>query len=1033
MIFHADDQPTTVIFHNLSHWRICHDDSSMPELSRNLARSWSSTLKLPKSTFPPRVSSTDHAKFLKRCTDDLYAWQRQHRDSGQSFVLHDGPPYANGELHVGHALNKILKDIICRVNLSSGKKIDFVPGWDCHGLPIELKALQQQEELERLRLSGSAGAAAVRKAARQLAERTITEQKAGFRKWAVMGDWDNSWKTMDKSFEKQQMDVFLKMVEKGLIYRRYKPVYWSPSSGTALAEAELEYKENHISTAALVKYPFANIPPRLQGILGPSSCDIYAVIWTTTPWTLPANAAIAVGPSLEYSVVQSETHGKLLIAKSRREYIQDLLKEHIEVLIDSVPGSELQSTSYHSLFKGAGQTNPIITADYVTADSGSGLVHSAPGHGMEDYETCLSHGIDVFAPVNGDGLFTVAAIPDDPGLLSGKFVLDEGNDAVLEYVQSRGQLLAKHRYEHKYPYDWRSKRPIIIRATEQWFADVGDIRDNALAALQDVTFIPNSGKARLESFVKNRSEWCISRQRAWGVPIPALYHRETGEAVLTKESVSHIMKVIEERGIDAWWTDADTDIAWIPPSLRSSFECLYKRGTDTMDVWFDSGSSWSQIVNATRTGGCRSDVYLEGTDQHRGWFQSSLLTSVAYQVAKGEPVPKAPFKALITHGFTLDQHARKMSKSIGNVVHPNEIMNGTLLPPLKLKKAKGQKEKPSGPVYDALGPDALRMWVAGSDYTKDVIIGMQVLKSVNSSLHKLRVTFKLLLGALQDFNPAMQLPYESLHKIDKIALLQLHNLIKTCQESYGSYEFHRAVTAINKWANLEFSAFYIESLKDRLYAESENSLSRRAAQTALNYIYLRLQELLAPFVPLLVEESWEHCPEPIKSKYEHPLKRVISNPPSEWKHDGLNESVPALMTVNSTVKTLQETARSNKQMGSSLQSFVHLSFQASAEDVLVFEQFGRELEDLFVVSSVTISYQGEAIPEEIQSAEWNHTAEFVLPSGKTGTAFVYTPQSPKCARCWRYAVPPSADSSEDSLCGRCEETIRELEGINEGS
>ncbi|KKZ63041.1 isoleucyl-tRNA synthetase [[Emmonsia] crescens] len=1006
----------------------------MPELSRSLARSWSSTLKLPKSTFPPRVSLTDQVKYLERCTDDLYAWQQRHRSNGNRFVLHDGPPYANGDLHVGHALNKILKDIICRVQLAAGKRIDFVPGWDCHGLPIELKALQAQKELGRLEVgrngNGNRGAAAIRKAARQLAETTVLEQMKGFQKWAVMADWGNTWKTMDKSFEKKQLEVFLKMVEKGLIYRRFKPVYWSPSSRTALAEAELEYKEDHKSTAGLVKFPLVSMPDKLRDMLPLNTSEISAVIWTTTPWTLPANATIAVSPVLEYSVVKSEKYGYLLIGSSRREYIQTLLQEEeIAVIGSPILGSELASeTTYRPLFKDESVPQPVIVADFVTADTGSGLVHCAPGHGMEDHEVCLAHGITFHTPVDDEGLFTDAAMPSNPSMLSGKPVLGEGNKEVLRYVEGKGQLLAQHKYEHKYPYDWRSKLPVIVRATEQWFADVGDIRDNAIQALEDVQFVPATGKSRLESFVKNRSEWCISRQRAWGVPIPALYHRETGEAIMTQESVSHIIKVIDERGIDAWWTDNENDPAWIPASLRESSGAAYKRGTDTMDVWFDSGSSWTQLKIPASVEGYAADVYLEGTDQHRGWFQSSLLTYVAHNLTLGKNsgLSRAPFKTLITHGFTLDKDSRKMSKSIGNVINPNQIMDGTLLPPLKLKKVKGQKEKPKGPVYDALGPDALRLWVASSDYTKDIVIGQPMLKAVNTNLHKYRVTFKLLLGSLQDFDPNNAVPHESLRIIDKIALLQLRNLVNTCQDAYSSFEFYKAVTAINRWANLEFSAFYIESLKDRLYADSPNSLSRRAAQTTLYHIYYHFQSILGPLVPLLVEESWEHTPEAMKTKFAHPLQRVMTKPAPEWQDDKLEETFPVLMSINTAVKTMQESARNKKELGSSLQTFVHISVPCSAAEAPIFEQFGNELQDLFVVSSVTVGYDNAAPPPEIEAAEWKYNADFEFPAGsKCGSVWIYTPQAIKCERCWRYAVPLEP-KEDDPLCRRCVDAVGEL-------
>lgn len=996
----------------------------MTKLPQPPTRSWTSTLKLPKSTFPARVSPTDQAKYLRRCTDEFYDWQRQTRPANKPFVLHDGPPYANGELHVGHALNKVLKDIICRVQVSFGRRVDYVPGWDCHGLPIELKVLQQNKELAQLRSDGYAGAAALRKAARQLAENTVSAQMKEFRGWAVMADWERAWKTMDKSFEKKQLGVFREMVDRGLIYRRFKPVYWSPSSGTALAEAELEYKDDHISTAALVKFPLETVPAQLRDNPLVDVSNLSAVIWTTTPWTLPANAAIAVSDQLEYSVVNSETHGQLLIAKSRLDYLKESLKEELTVLVSSVPGHKLASeTTYRPLFEGEGaKAQPFVAADYVTADSGSGLVHTAPGHGMDDYEVCRAHGIPAFAPVNNEGQFTDRAMPANPSLLAGKSVLREGNTAVLEYIEKENRLLSKHKYQHKYPYDWRSKLPIIIRATEQWFADVRDIRDDAIRALEDVRFIPNTGKGRLESFVKNRSEWCISRQRAWGVPIPALYHRGTGEAVLTKKSTSHIMKIIEERGIDAWWTDAEDDPAWIPSSLEPAFE--YKRGTDTMDVWFDSGTSWTQMSSATSaTRSPQADVYLEGTDQHRGWFQSGLLTYVAHEISAAKSgTPRAPFKTLVTHGFTLDHKSRKMSKSIGNVVHPNQIMDGTLLPPLKQKKEKGKKATPQSPVFDALGPDALRLWVASSDYTKDVVIGQQVLKSVNSSLHKYRVTFKLLLGALEDFDPEKQLGYEHMHTSDKIALLQLHELSSTCKNAFENYEFYKAVNAITKWANLEFSAFYVESIKDRLYAEHPLSPSRLAAQTTLYHIFYHLQVLLSSLTPILVEETWEHTPELIRWHDHIPLRRMMPSPRPEWMNESIKNDIPHLMAANAAIKTAQETARSKRLMGSSLQSFAHLSVPNP-----VFERYTKnQLRDLFVVSSLSIGGSEEGfVPDEVPKAEWSFSEQFELPDGQKGTAYVYAPQDSKCARCWRYVAANNSES-EDPLCGRCVDAVEEL-------
>lgn len=994
----------------------------MHQPGRSLPRSWTSTLKLPKSSFPPRVSPTDRTKYLKRCTDDLYAWQRRERPATNPFVLHDGPPYANGELHVGHALNKITKDIINRVQLSRGKQVRYVPGWDCHGLPIELKALQGLRDSGAL--DNSVGAAVIRKAARTLARQTVKEQMKGFKGFGVMADWENHWKTMDREFEMRQLGIFREMVDHGLIYRKFKPVYWSPSTGTALAEAELEYKDDHVSTAALIKFPLEKIPESIGKNPLLNGKEISVVIWTTTPWTLPANAAIAVSHDLQYVIADSETHGCLLVAQSRIEYMQKMLKEDLRVILPNVMGSELaEKATYRPLCRGPeAEAQPIIAADFVTADSGSGLVHCAPGHGMDDYEACLARGIEVFAPVSDEGRFTDKAMPQDPSRLSGKFVLGEGNEAVLEYAKERNRLLAQHQYEHKYPYDWRSKQPIIIRATEQWFTDVGDIRKNALQSLEDVRFVPETGKSRLQNFIKNRSEWCISRQRAWGVPIPALYHRSSGEAVLTKESVSHIMQTIKERGVDAWWTDDADDAAWVPQSLRED-SSGYKRGTDTMDVWFDSGTSWSEIDVPTEGRSHPADVYLEGTDQHRGWFQSGLLTYTAHQLASGKTETRAPFRNLITHGFTLDEDGRKMSKSIGNVIAPQTIMDGTLLPPLKPRKGKGKKQDENqGPSYDALGPDALRLWAAGSDYTHEVVIGKQVLQGVHTSLHKFRVTFKLLLGALGDFSPKDAVAYEQLQQVDRIALKHLSDMVIASQNSYDNFEFYKAVTILNRWANLEFSAFYMEAIKDRLYTLGENSLSRRAAQTTLFYILTHLQEVLGPITPLLVEETWEHTPETIKSHSGHPLQRIAASPATQWQDPALETSYKEITAVHAVIKSLQEEARSKKQLGSSLQSFVHISLPR--EGTTIFQQYLSELPDLFVVSSVTISKFDEPVPTDIAEAEWQYQ-QTCSPNGHEGMVYVYAPQASKCPRCWRYAVPETEET--DKICDRCEDVVAKLD------
>ncbi|KAI9780149.1 MAG: isoleucine-tRNA ligase [Geoglossum umbratile] len=1017
----------------------------MPNPSPVLCASWSSTLRLPKSTFPPRISALDRAALLKRCTDDLYSWQRQHRPSHDTFVLHDGPPYANGNLHIGHALNKILKDIICRFQLTQGKRVSFVPGWDCHGLPIELKALQQkqqQQQQQQQREPGSVAptngthlrvdAVTVRDIARELANKTVEEQKRGFKGWGVMGDWDGAWKTMDRKFETRQLGVFRRMVGKGLIYRRHKPVYWSPSSGTALAEAELEYRVDHESTAAFIKFPVTGIPSHLANRPGVDLARLHAVVWTTTPWTLPANKAIALQENLTYSIVELQDGCQLLVGESRIHQLSKMfLGDMVKVIVKTIPGTALIGTAnYVNVFQGrTSAAQGFIHAEFVSADSGSGLVHCAPGHGMEDYDVCTKLGIEVFAPVDEHGCFTRAALTEDPGLLEGKSVLNEGTRLILDYLKDKGHVLHVHKYTHKYPYDWRSKLPTIIRATEQWFADVGCIKDAALKSLEGVRFIPDSGRLRLESFVKGRSEWCISRQRAWGVPIPALFHKASGAAVLTEESVAHITSVIEKRGIDSWWTDERDDSAWIPPHLLdASGECMYERGKDTMDVWFDSGTSWTMLNGPQlQEGAAVSDVYIEGTDQHRGWFQSSLLTYIACQSTSKLPGPTltAPFKTLITHGFTLDQDGRKMSKSLGNVIDPSEITNGTLLQPVHKKSNKTRGVGGSEPVYDGLGPDALRIWVAGCDYTSDIAIGKPVLKAVNASLHKLRVTVKLLLGALQDWDPRDIVEYGNLSQVDRIALLQLLAVNRAVLEAYKSHEFYRVVNTINRWVNMDISAFYIETVKDRLYADGLRSRSRRAAQTVLFQIYINLLGMLGPVTPLLVEEAWHHAPAAIKDNIQHPLQQPYPPIREEWDDKLLAADLPLLLRANNAVKLAQELARNEKKLGSSLQSSVHLVINSSAAYRL-FQRYLAELESIFVVSSVSL-HRPPMDQNIITNAEWSYSAEFEIAEGDKAKVYVLSPTAAKCVRCWRYNVHTPADTKE-LLCGRCTDVMAELSG-----
>ncbi|AEO69961.1 uncharacterized protein THITE_2120730 [Thermothielavioides terrestris NRRL 8126] len=894
--------------------------------------------------------------------------------------------------------------MILRVKVQQGRRVSYVPGWDCHGLPIELKAVGAAEGK---RMSPGA----IRKAARELAAKTVLEQMQSFRTYAVMADWDARWTTMDTAYEIRQLRLFQRMARRGLVYRRYKPVYWSPSSGTALAEAELEYNEAHVSRAAYVRFRVVDGYGALPGMEGFEG-RLFAVVWTTTPWTLPANRAIAVHEDLAYHIVRVGADA-FLVAENCLERVAKVLGGETAApeVVGTVKGSQLTQLRYVNLLRGkSAELQPFIHGSFVTEGSGSGLVHCAPGHGFDDYLACLSLGIPVSAPVDNDGLFTEEAYPDQPDRLKGISVLDGGSAAVLELLGD--DVLDVHEYRHKYPYDWRTKQPIIIRATAQWFADVDTIKQEALAAIDEVRFVPEHGKNRLEAFVRGRSEWCISRQRAWGVPIPALYE-PNGDAVMTDEVIDHIISVIQERGTDAWWTDPADDPAWIPEPLRGKTE--YSRGLDTMDVWFDSGTSWTMMNR-------QADLYLEGSDQHRGWFQSSLLTRVA---AMGDHSAKSttntlglsPFKTLITHGFTLDQDGKKMSKSLGNIISADQVMDGSLLPPLKAKK-KGGNNTP--PVKDALGPDALRLWVASSDYTGDIVLGEPVLKTIHQALLKYRTTIKMLTGSMHA--SARTAP---LTAVDQIALLQLRDVMAEVGAHYDAYEFNKAFGCLNRWLTNDLSAFYLEALKDRLYCADGGG--------ALEPIFVGLLRMLAPLTPVLVEEAWEHRPAWMKEEEEkgenggaaqqqqqHPLRQLYDAPlvdPARLTIDEaeLRGAVPVLMRVHAAIKAALETARADKLLGSSLQCAVVLQVPEGGRVLRTLRRFSDELEAMFVVSSVELN---GAVPEG-EGAQWKRCEEFEL-DGEACKAWVLPPKQAKCPRCWRFVAP-----QEDQLCARCEEVVGE--------
>ena len=764
-------------------------------------------LCLPKTKFPLRVNPVVQELAIQKAAgfDRLYDWQQGERDdASKTFTLHDGPPYANGVPHMGHLLNKVLKDIVNRYKLMRGFRLEHRPGWDCHGLPIELKACKDM---------GSATPIEIRTRAADFARQTLTVQREAFKRWGCIGDWDRPYITMDPQYEANQIDVFYRMYERGCIYRGVKPVYWSPSSHTTLAEAELEYRD-HTSRAVYVLFPIASLPGRSE--VG----AVEALVWTTTPWTLVANRAICYNPDHRYSLVrvagENGCSRRLLLGAESVLRLDSLLGSYsVEA---SFLGSELAGATYCDTLDADEAKRPFLPGSHVTETDGTGLVHTAPAHGFEDHDIGIEHGLDLSCHVDELGCYTAEAGAN----LQCLEVLTEGNDVVLSKLQVKGQLFHECPYNHRYPYDWRTKRPVIIRSTRQWFASVRDLKEQAKVALSRVKMHPSVSANRISAMLDARNDWCISRQRVWGVPLPIFYDKQTGEALLTRETVSHVRDLVRSHGTDCWWERPVEELLPEPLCLEVG---RYERGTDTMDVWFDSGSSWATVLPRQSE---PADLYLEGSDQHRGWFQSSLLTSVAVN-------GRAPYRAVVTHGFVLDSNGNKMSKSLGNVVSPDDVIS---------------KE---------FGADVMRLWVASSNYTSDVNIGDAILKQTNDVLQKVRVTLRFLLGNLADFDPATHLvPYPRLSRLDRYLLHLLHCYGFEAALAYDSLTFSRLYNRLVGFVPTDLSAFYFDIVKDRLYCNAAESETRRSSQTVLCHLLEGLCRSVAPVLPHLAEEVAQH-------------------------------------------------------------------------------------------------------------------------------------------------------------------------------
>ncbi|CAO3688567.1 unnamed protein product [Umbelopsis vinacea] len=941
---------------------------------------YASTVLLPNTPFPLRADAAKREHlFHDRCTKDLYHWQLRNNPK-ELFVLHDGPPYANGDVHMGHALNKILKDIIIRYKVLQGYKVHYTPGWDCHGLPIELKALEKLKATESKKMLPSE----IRRVARERALLEVEKQKKDFMSWGVMGDWDKPYLTLNKDFEIRQLGVFSEMVKKGYIYRQLKPVYWSPSSKTALAESELEYNDQHLSRSVYVRFPITKSVKALESLnLDPKS-PLYALIWSTTPWTLPANRAIAVNSELVYTVLNIKKNNSTetyVVAENLVESLLATLDAASDYTkVGRVTGLELVGAEYQHVLNG--ETLPIISAPHVTADSGTGLVHTAPGHGMEDYEACRALGIMPFSPVDGDGYFTAEAGKQFEGL----FAFDQGNDAVIQTLQKNGALLKEEPYKHKYPYDWRTKKPVMLRATAQWFANVENLQKEAVEALRGVQMIPNVSFRRLEGFTLSRKEWCISRQRAWGVPIPVLYDTETDQPLLTEASIAHIVKVIEDKGIDSWWLEED-DMVFVAPEYKLSGK-TYKRGYDTMDVWFDSGTSWTLVDGMEGRDPTKpvADLYLEGSDQHRGWFQSSLLTSIAVK-------SKAPYSTLLTHGFLLDEKGYKMSKSLGNTIVPSSI-------------TRGGKDVKKNPAY---GTDILRLWVANTEFTRDVSVGPTVIAQVSEMMRKVRTTVRFMLGNTSDFSQKDMVPYEQLQPVDQYMLYELGRFNNSMTESYDAYDFNGAMQALQHFTSNTLSSFYFDVIKDRLYNDSQTSLARRTAQTVLVTLLKTYTLSLAPVVCHTAEEIYEQYKHQTDEPQSSVFKMRWPTPNPEWDNAVVKKEWELLRAVKGEVNRTLELARQDKTIRSSQEATVDLFLaDPSSATSKVLKKHESDLASLFITSGVKVHLSKDAVPNDVYQRECtvSNNDDLVITTRRA--------ELHRCPRCRNYH-----SATDEGLCSRC--------------
>ena len=928
---------------------------------------YKNTIITPKTDFPMRAGLPQREPaMLERWNKiDVYGQLLKKNEGKPAFILHDGPPFSNGDLHMGHALNKTLKDFIVRSYAMRGYYTPYVPGWDNHGMPIE-SAIIKKNKLNHKAMPVTE----FRSACEAFAQDFIDRQMAGFRRLGVMGDWAHPYKTMDKHFEAEEVKVFGEMYRKGYIYKGLKPVYWCPKDETALAEAEIEYQDDPC-TSIYVKFAVKDDKGKLADY---GTANTYFIIWTTTTWTLPGNLAIALNPVEDYVLLQAGNGERYIVASALAEKTMKAGKiEHYEELAHFNGRFFEYMTAQHPFLD---RDSLLVVADYVTMDSGTGCVHTAPGFGADDYQTCRRYNMDLIVPVDDRGYQTADA---------GKFAgmrYDESNKAIFDELVSTGALFASEEFTHSYPHCWRCKSPIIFRATPQWFCSVESFKDEAVAACENVKWMPAWGKDRMISMIRDRADWCISRQRRWGLPIPVFYCKDCGKPVCTPETIAHISKLFDEHGSNYWFAHEAMEL--VPEGL-SCPHCggkTFEKETDTLDGWFDSGSTHIASLRRNHPEQWPATMYLEGADQYRGWFQSSLLTSVG---ALGEG---APFRECLTHGWTVDGEGKAMHKSLGNGVDPAELIRD-------------------------FGADIVRLWAASADYRVDVRCSKEIFKQLSQSYLKFRNTARYCLGNLDGFDADHLVAPEEMLELDRWAVTKLNALIETGFRAYENYEFHVLTHAINDFCVVELSSFYLDILKDRLYCEERNGLKRRSAQTALYLILDAMARMFAPILAFTCDEIWQAMPHRSGDDTRNVVLNEMVRPYTAYALDeAAMQKWDTLIALRNDVNGVLETARADKRIGKALEAHVALYAEDEASRAALEAVKELDLAELFIVSDVLLE-NGAPKEENVcgTGANFPGMRIEVLPAA-----------GEKCPRCWMH----STEANAEGLCPRCARVVAGL-------